>query len=251
MVILFNYYNFLEKKLQETSNNYGKRIKFSSNDYCLINKNWISKFKEYFEYGYIISEINSGKKNLNIIQNYQEKFESTDKQIFEALKDLNPDTYLKYNTDLKNKYFDDNNYVLSLVTTGYKDSQNTHNFFIPNDFTIMPKSFIDKYKNNDINISDQNFSQITIMDSIFLIDFPKNYNGFDKYFSLIGELDYNNSFEVKSILVYYHSFQKKQILSGSNYDLRNIMNIKEQRYFQSQNESYDTGSYDKPGWSKG
>ena len=102
---------------------------------------------------------------------------------------------------MKNKYFDDNNYVLSLVTTGYKDSQNVHNFFIPNDFAIMPKSFIDKYKNNDINISDQNFSQITIMNSLFLIDFPKNYNGFDKYFSLIGELDYNNSFEVKSILV--------------------------------------------------
>ena len=246
VVILFNYYNFLNHQVQDTSNNYGKRIQLSPYDYCLVNKKWIAKFKKTFEYDYIISGINSGKKNLNIIQNEKkDKFSPTDKQIFIELKYLNQDTYLKYNTDLKNKYFEDNDFVLSLASTGYKDSQNEHNFFIPNDFEIMPKSFMDKYKNNDNNITEQNFSQITIMDSLFLIDFPNGYNGFEKYISLIGELDYNDSLEVKSIIVYHRIFQKEKILDDFNYNLRNIMKIKGDSNFISQNEHYQTNTYDE------
>jgi len=70
-------------------------------------------------------------------------------------------------------------------------------------------------------------------------------NGSGKYISLIGELDSNNTFEIKSVLIYYKPFQKKEILQEEQYSLHNIINQKERIYFKSKYENRDSETYDE------
>ena len=247
VVQLFNYYTFLNNKVKNESNNYHNGVTLSPHEYCLVNKSWIEKFKEYFCYNNITSEISSGKEIENIIQNNKrDNPDSTDKNIFTTLKGLNNDMYLKFNLDLKDKVFQNFELEPSLITTGYVDSgNNQHQFYIPNNFEIVPKQFIEKYKGENNQIDQQNFSEIQIIDSLLLINFEYNLNGSGKYISLIGELNFNDSFDIKSVLVYYKSFQEKEILRELQYSLHNVINQNLKTFFQNKSEGIDIGEYDE------
>jgi len=247
VVQLFNYYTFLNNKVKNENNNYHKEVTLSPREYCLVNKGWIEKFKEYFCYNNITSEISSGKEIENILQNNKrDNPDSTDKNIFTTLKGLNNDIYLKFNLDLKDKVFQNYELEPTLVTTGYIDSgNNQHQFYIPNNFEIMPKQFIEKYKGENNQIDQQNFSEIQIIDSLLLINLEYNLNGSGKYISLIGELSFNDSFDIKSVLVYYRSFQKKEILRGEGYSLHNIINENLRPFFQNKREGIESDEYDE------
>ena len=247
VVQLFNYYTFLNNKIQNENNSYHKDITLSPHEYCLVKKSWIEKFKENFCYNNIASEISSGKEIVNIIQNKkQDNSESTDRNIFYTLKGLNKDMYLNFNSDLKNKTFQNSDLEPPLIMTGYIDSSNKqHQFFIPNDFGIIPKKFIEKYKEENNPIDQQNFNEIQIIDSFLLINFDYDLNGSGKYISLIGELNFNDFFEIKSVLIYYKRFQRREILSEEGNSLSNIINQKLKTYFQNQNEGIDNDNYDE------
>ena len=241
VIELFNYYTFLNNKVKNMDNSYYRKITLSSNDYSLVNKKWIEQFKECFNYNNITSEINSGKDIENVIHNNnQTNFESTDKSIFSVIKNLNIDSYMKYNSDLKYKSLGNIDSVPELTNAGFKDSQNNlHQFWIPNNFEIIPKNFIDKFKDNNNNLlPEQNFDEIQIIDSFLLINLPYDSNGSGKYISLIGELNYDISLEIKSALIYYQKIQKREILEEENYNLRNIINEKEKRYFKQRDNIY-------------
>ena len=247
VIQLFNYYTFLNNKVQNENNSYHNHVILSSREYCLVKKSWIENFKECFSYNNITSEISSGKEIINIIQNNkQDNSESTDKNIFTTLKGLNNNMYLNFNSDLRNKAFQNFDLEPTLVSTGYIDSSKIQQqFFIPNDFEIMPKKFIEKYKGENNQIDQQNISEIQIIDSLLMINFEYNLNASEKFISLIGELNFNNSFEIKSVLVYYRSFQKEEILQEEQYSLHNIISQKERRYFKSQYENRDSENYDE------
>ena len=247
IIQLFNYYTFLNNKVKNENNNYHKEVTLSPREYCLVNKSWIEKFKEYFCYNNITSEISSGKEIENILQNNKrDNPDSTDKNIFTTLKGLNNDIYLKFNLDLKDKVFQNYELEPTLVTTGYVDSgNNQHQFYIPNNFEIMPKQFIEKYKGENNQIDQQNFSEIQIIDSLLLINLEYNLNGSGKYISLIGELSFNDSFDIKSVLVYYRTFQKKEILRGEGYSLHNIINENLRPFFQNKREGIESDEYDE------
>ena len=55
------------------------------------------------------------------------------------------------------------------------------------------------------------FYSCYIMNSYIIINFPKDSNGNNKYISLIGQIDFYNSLEIKTALIYYHRFQKHRI----------------------------------------
>ena len=247
VIQLFNYYTFLNNKIQNENNSYHNHVTLSPREYCLVKKSWIENFKECFSYNNITSEISSGKEIINIIQNNkQDNSESTDKNIFTTLKGLNNNMYLSFNSDLRNKAFQNFDLEPTLVSTGYIDSSKIQQqFFIPNDFEIMPKKFIEKYKGENNQIDQQNINEIQIIDSLLMINFEYNLNASEKFISLIGELNFNNSFEIKSVLVYYRSFQKEEILQEEQYSLHNIISQKERRYFKSQYENRDSENYDE------
>ena len=227
---------------------YHQRITISSHYYCLVNKNWIEKFKESFDYKNISSEINSGKDIENIIQNNnQDNFEPSDKSLFSVIKNLNFDSYIKYNNDLKNKNLVNCDSVPELAVVNFIDSQNQqHQYWVPNNFEIIPRRFIEKFqeKNNN-NEFEQKFDEIQIIDSIILINLPYDSNGSGKYISLIGELNYDNSLEIKSVLVTYKEFQRREILEDESYNLRNIIREKEKKYFKSPYQGGDADIYDE------
>ena len=123
VVQLFNYYTFINNKFKNGKNNYNQRVILSPDDYSLVNKSWVEKLKAEFYYNDIIFEITSGK-TIDIMKNNNNKDnpESTDKNIFTILKGINIDMYLKFNSDLKNKIFQNFDLKPNLVMTGYCDS---------------------------------------------------------------------------------------------------------------------------------
>ena len=241
VILLFNYFNFLN----DWNNIHNNKTKLGEHDYCLVSKKWVQRFKETFRYENITTEINSGKEIENIIkENNGDNFESNDKKIFSVLNKLNVNNYLDYNKDLKDKKLEGNNYDIApeLTSTGYIDSFNQqHQFFVYNEFEILPRKLIEKY----VEHIEDTFYSCYIMNSFIIINFPNNLNGNDKYISLIGEMNYNNSLEIKTVLIYFHRFQKHKILEEENNDLKNLIGIKEKRYFLSKNESYDTEEMDE------
>ena len=245
VILLFNYFNYLNNITNDWNNIHTNKIKLEEYDYCLVNKKWVQRFKETFRYENISTEINSGKDIENIIkENNGDNFESNDKKIFSILNKLNVNNYLDYNNDLKNKKLEGENYDFSpdLTSTGYIDSRNIqHQIFVLNEFEILPKKLIEKY----VEHIGKTFSSCYIMNSYIIINFPKDSNGNNKYISLIGQIDFYNSLEIKTVLIYYHNFQKNKIIDEENNDLKKLIGIKEKRYFFSKSESYDTQEMDE------
>jgi hypothetical protein len=240
---LYIYYNFLKKKIQ----NWNKSF-LSANEYCLVNKKSIERYKESFNYNNIISIISSQEDKENEIKDISgDKFEIKDKQIYSFLKRLDLGTYLKYNNDFKNlKFNDEYGFMLDVKTMGYVDLQynNQHKFDVPYDFEIFPKDLIRQINSEINNFGETKFTNCEINNNLILIDFPFDLNGSGKYISLVAELDYNNSLEVKSVMVFYQEFQKKTILREINYDLHELLKEKKKEVWAQKNEYDESIGYD-------
>ena len=238
VIQLFNYYTFLNNKLQNWKGNKNK-IYLSSNEYCLVNKKWVQRFKNTFKYENFSSEINAGRETQNIIDyNDKDNFLFTDKNIYTTLKSFNVDTLIKYNKEFKEiKLESDVDYILGMENITYIDGMVNQNMVqlvgFYKDFEILPKNIINKYIDDFNQVG--NFTDCIIIDSFISINFPSDNNG--KFITLFCSLDgVSNSLEIKSVLIYYSKEQLKQILQENK--LHKLVELKDKRFFIEDNENY-------------
>ena len=229
VILLFNYYKFLNNKLQSWDNKNNK-ITLSSTEYCIVNKKWLERFKKTFKYDNITTEIESGKELENISKrNDKNIFDSTDKNIYFTLKSFNADTFSKYNKELKEINLEkESDLVAEMETISYIDgmSSEQHYIWIFKDFEILPKKLMSHYLDN--NDQNGNFIDCKIIDSFIFINFPKDN---EKYITLIAELDaFSNSLNIKSVLVYYNHFHFNEILEKENHNIHKIIEYTDKRY---------------------
>ena len=244
VIHLFNYYMFLNNKLENCKGSNNK-INLLSTEYCIVNKKWVQRFKKTFEYEIIGKEIKSGQEYQDIkINNNKDNYEFTDKNIYSTLKSFNVDTLIKYNKELKKinletdyDYFPETNKITYELTSNIPDKIQSLDFI--HNFEILPKHIIEQYI-NDIN-QFSNFIDFQIIDSFIMINFPSDINTKGKCYSLICELNnYTNSLDIQSVLVYYKKFQLNEIFERENNNLHNLVNKKVDRYFISQEEYKET-----------
>ena len=238
IIQLFNYYTFLNNKLQNWKGNKNK-IYLSSNEYCLVNKKWVQRFKNTFKYENFSSEINAGRETQNIIDyNDKDNFLFTDKNIYTTLKSFNVNTLIKYNKEFKEiKLESDVDYILGMENITYIDGMLNQNMVqlvgFYKDFEILPKNIINKYIDDFNQVG--NFTDCIIIDSFISINFPSDNNG--KFITLFCSLDgVSNSLEIKSVLIYYSKEQLKQILQENK--LHDLVELKDKRFFIEDNENY-------------
>ena len=227
VILLFYYYNFLKYKVEMSYNN---RENLYSNDFILVKKKDITTFKETSQYEYIISEIKNYEENDN-----KNDFNPTDKQIYSILKNLYTETYLKYNRGLKENQF--GNVEAALVKNiSYQDTQNViHEIEFPYEFEIMPKKLIHQLNiHNNINYYEDNFTKIEIINSYIIIHFPKEYKRNQKYVSLVGTLDNNLSFEIKSIII--SPSELEEIIDEIKNNFENTYNQSIYKFFKENND---------------
>ena len=231
VIELFNYLIFLNNKLQNWKGNNNK-IFLSPNEYCIVNKKWVERFKKTFKYESISTAIKSGQEMKNItIENDKDNFQFTDKNIYTTLKSFNVDTLINYNKDLKEinleKELDYNPDMERITYNDELKNPAQQSFYITSDFEILPKNIINRYI-EDINQM-ENFSDCQIIDSFILMNFASDLYGNNRFNSLIGVLDnVSNSFEIKSVLVYYSKPQLAQILAENN--LNNLVELDYKRF---------------------
>ena len=238
MIQLYIYYDFLNNKAKHWHNDHNNTTTLSPDDYCLVNKNWVDRYKKSFDYDMIIPLF-------NIIKNHDNyKFDASDKKIYEALKNMEPDIYLKYNKDFKNKEFDSEyGFIIDEKNVVYNDVENhPQQISIPHNFEILPKELIKKIMGANYTSDRMEFTNCKIIDNLFVIDFPFNLNGCGKYISLIGELDDNNSLEIKSFLIYFQAFQKDIMLEDTN--LQDLIKINKKDFWITKVQNNEEYGYD-------
>ena len=74
LIQLYIYYDFLNNKAKHWYNDHNNTTTLSPDDYCLVNKNWVDRYKKSFDYDMIIPLF-------NIIKNHDNyKFDANDKK---------------------------------------------------------------------------------------------------------------------------------------------------------------------------
>ena len=190
----FYYQEFL-KKIKEIKNN--------ENEYYLINSNFMSEIKNNYKY----SQIKEILDSINILK----KSKNINNRLILAIKNLPNDIikYFKENDKINNKYEKECIEPDIIPIIDYKTNKS---FMIYNKFEILEKEFaenlIDGIKGNEK-------LKCEINEGKFLIHYPENFNGNDKYVSVIGQLNEKNHFLCEYILIFKDS-------SSKNYHINNI-----------------------------
>ena len=156
--------------------------------FFLINNNLMSEIKINYKYKQI-------KEILDTI-NFSEK---NQKDIV-AIKNLPNDIikYLKENNEIKNKFGKDFIEPDLIPINYFKEGKN---FMIYDKFEILDKEMAKDLIDGIFGI-ESNCLECEINEGKIMINYPENFNGNNKYISVIGQLDYENHFLIEYILFY-------------------------------------------------
>ena len=200
--LYLNYNNIIEKMNK-------KKYRTKNEKYYLINKNSINQMKIDNNYEEIktILEANGVKKN----------DEYNIKKMLSLFKSF-PDIYFDKETkkdNLKGKYRIEN-YEPDIIPVNYFDkTENT--IMIYNNFELFEKEIIGQFI-YDIYEMDSYYLECTLNEEKIIIHYDEKLNGNNKFISIIGILDNDNTFVTEYILIYKN--KKEQInhlrkISGS------------------------------------
>ena len=177
---LYFYYQELSKKIQE--------IKSEEKEYYLINNNLMSEIKINFKYK-SIKEILDTKN-----------FSDNNNKIILAIKSLSNDIikYFKENKDIKNIYEKD---FMEPDLIPINDFKEGITYMIYDKFEILEKEEAQDLINGLYGPHNNNLKCV-INEGKIIIHYPQNFNGNNKYISVIGQLNYENHFLNEYILIY-------------------------------------------------
>jgi len=174
---LYFYYQEFSKKIQESKSN--------ETELYLINSNLMSEIKINYKYKQI-KEILDTKIFLD-----------KNNKIILAIKSLSNDiiNYFKENIDIKNKYEND---FMGPDIIPFKEGKNS---MIYDKFELLEREKAQDLING-IYGRENNYLKCSINEGKIIIHYPENFNGNNKYISVIGQLNYENHFINEYILIY-------------------------------------------------
>ena len=192
---LYFYFQGFSKKIKET--------KSDEKEYYLINNNFISEIKINYKY----KEIKETLDTINFSNNNNNKIL--------AIKSLSNDIikYFKDNNKIKNKYEKD---FMEPDIIPINDHKAQKCYMIYDKFEILEREMAEDlingiYRTYGINGfttiygKESNYLKCDLNEGKIIIHYPLNFNGNDKYISVIGQLNYENNFLNEYILIYNDS----------------------------------------------
>ena len=126
------------------------------------------------------------------------------------MKSLNPDINIEFNKT-KNNERNYNNFDIKpnkkqIDYYDYNNKEVLKSIYINDNFEILDKNLIQLFI--DKNINENNFEEIGIIDNYIIINYSKEDNNDKQYISVIGDIDNDNKFIQKYILIYYDEIKK-------------------------------------------
>ena len=223
MIQLFIYYNYINSKLEEKNSS----IELSSDNYCLVNSNWMNNVKSYYRYELIRNALNSNKEIRNIIDNNKDKYYLYLKElktIYEIIKKIPNNTLDELNLKIQNKEFKSEiNFYPDFIPI--KNSQFANLFSFDN-FEILNKEIIKLFlneNNNNVNIDEKNFSKIDIVYKYIIVHFSGNVNADGNFISIIGKLN-EFTFKIDYILIYNNEHYRESHINNIKLNLEVFLN---------------------------
>ena len=183
-------------------------------NYYLINRNIINEFKNDNKYEEIKQQLNNVKQNEATIENIynDNNLFNNSKNLYSLIKSLNPDINIEFNKTKNNeKNFNDFDIKPNKKQINYIEYNNKEvlkSIYINDNFEILDKTLIQLLTNKSIN--EKNFEEIDIINNYIMINYPKDNN---QYISVIGEIDDDNKFIQKYILIYYDEKNRNNHIS--------------------------------------
>ena len=185
------YYQELSKKINES--------KGEEKEFYLINENYMSEIKINYKY----KQIKEILDTVNFVNNNNKKML--------AIKNLSTDiiNFFKENNEIKNLYEKDYMEPDIIPINDYKTGKS---YMIYDKFELLEKDsgILGRYS------SEVNFYKCILNEGKIIIQYPQNFNGNDKYISVIGELNYENKF-LNEYILFYNDYSSQS---------RHIYNIK-------------------------
>ena len=194
--------------------------------YYLISNNLINKIKIDNDYKQIKEVLDDNNKlNFMKINNFNNKIK------LYLIKCLSMDllnNFINSNDQNDNKY--SNEIILpDIIKFDYFDNkQNPSNIFIYNNFSLINKNVIDVFIGQ--RYENENYLECIFTDNNVIINYPKSINTIQKYVSAIGNLDSENNFITKYLLIY--DDEKERLLHINK--LKNHLEYYLQKYFNDQ-----------------
>ena len=226
IIRLYTYYTFLKKKLNSSNENI---MELSTDEYYLVNSNWLGKFKSAYDYDKISEKLNSSKnvqKIINEIFNDKDKdYKFIDKKkIFSIIQYLSPEIIEEFNLKNVKKTIKSLNIEPNIIPINYyNNSQEIKQLMIYNNFEILNKNIIELFSNS--NNFNQKMSNCFIKDNYFIINFLTEININEKFISIIGSLDNNFIFKEKYALIYEkETYREKNIEKLKKSNLNKYLN---------------------------
>ena len=177
---LYFYYHEFSKKIKETNND--------EKEYYLINNNLLYQIKNNYKY----NQIKVALDKINFMGNYY-----SNKKL--AIQSLSKDIikYFTDNKEIKDKFEKDN---MEPDIVPINDHKEKKSFMIYDKFEILEREMAQDLIN--IYSTKNNYLKCGINEGKIIIHYPQNFNGNDKYISVIGHLNNENRFLNEYILIY-------------------------------------------------
>ena len=230
LIKLYIYYIVLNQKITKNTN---EDNKLPSDEYYLVNENWLKDYKVTYNFDKINEELNNNQNAQKIINdyiiknnNYKEPINL--KNIFLIINELSPSINIEINHKNNNekKNINDNNFIPNIINLNYYDNLSQlklASLKAFNNFEILNKKIIELFSYEKF---ESNYSKCYIIDNYILINFGNNKNENEQIFSLIGVINYKNIFITKYLLTYkkekYRDFHVKLLKKHLSSYLNNL-----------------------------
>jgi len=201
---LYFYYQEFSKKIKETKND--------EKEYYLINNNLISEIKINYKYNQIKEELDE----INFMDN------DNNKKL--AIKSLSNDIikYFTDNKEIEDKFEKDYMEPDIIPINGIKEKES---YMIYYKFEILEREMAQDLINNINKIypKENNYLKCEINEGKIIIHYPQNFNGNDKFISVIGQLNNENHFLNEYILIYNDSSSRLGHMHNIKRNLNNYL----------------------------
>ena len=186
------------------NNNY-----YSEEKYYLINKKYITKIKDDYNYEEIKQLLDKNKYNEN---------KNKDKILLSIIKEF---TIEKLNQYFGNKELNISRYIKDIMAPDLfpVNINNYTPIMIYNDFEIFEKNTIGLII-NDINGNEDNYLECIINQGKIIIIYPNNFNGNKNDVCIIGSLNQENTFIKEYIIIY----NDNSVCNSHLYKIKNNIN---------------------------
>ena len=203
-LLYLNYYYLLHPKTT---------TKFQEfQEYYIVNKSWIQKYKKYYDFDKIYNEINEKVTIKNIFKTLKENKEITDKKLALMIKQLPKNMTYSFNEKDKNfaqNYKNRHTKIPDILALTYQDSnvENKEIFYTINFEIINKKIYDELFKNIDKDTELDIFLKAEILfdKKRIIVKIENNHNPDVKVILYIGQLAPSLSFQPECFLLYENS----------------------------------------------